>query len=156
VYDNGSAYDRTLATIDRATLRALIDAAHARHKLAVVHIGSHDEGRTAIELGADGLVHLFRDRTPDADFGAVVAKHGAFVTPTLTVLRTLQGGTSLIVSDPAIARFLDAEARTNLTAGSRLRAKATPGATEAAIVEPPPRLQQDFTRSQLEIHCHSV
>lgn len=135
VYDNGSAYGRTIATIDTATLRALVDAAHVRHKLAVVHIGSYEEGRTAIEAGADGLVHLFRDRTPDADFGALVANHGAFVTPTLTVLRTLQGGTSPIGNDPAIAPLLDAEAKTNLTVVFRLRAKATPGATEAAIAQ---------------------
>ncbi len=135
VLDNGSAYGRTIATIDAATLRALVDAAHARHKLAMVHIGSYAEARTSIEAGADGLVHLFRDHAPDADFGALAANHHVFVTPTLTVLRTLQGGTSPIASDPAIAPMLDASAKANLTASLPIRAKQEPRATETAIAE---------------------
>ncbi len=91
VYDDGQAYGLNFPTIDKATLKAVIKAAHKRNKLAVVHIGSYQGARDAIEAGADGLAHLFTDRPPDADFGKFVAQHGAFVIPTLTVLQSVLG-----------------------------------------------------------------
>jgi imidazolonepropionase-like amidohydrolase len=135
VFDDGSAYGRPLPTVDAPTLRALIEAAHARNKLAVVHIGTFAEARTAIESGADGLVHLFRDRAPDPGFGALAAKHKAFVTPTLTVLRTLQGETSSIGDDPALAPLLGAEAKANLKASFRLRARGGPDVIHGAVAQ---------------------
>lgn len=91
VYDDGSTYGIHIPTISRETLAALVAAAHARGKLAVVHIGSLADARAAIAAGADGLAHLFVDRSPDAGFGAFVAAHHAFVVPTLTVLRSVAG-----------------------------------------------------------------
>ena len=41
VYDDGATYRMHMPTISRAILKALVDAAHARGKLAVVHIGSY-------------------------------------------------------------------------------------------------------------------
>ncbi|MEZ5313159.1 MAG: amidohydrolase family protein [Thermoanaerobaculia bacterium] len=83
VYDDGSAYGRTIPTVSEATLRALVAAAHERRRMAVVHIGTFAETRTAIDAGADGIVHLFRDAMQGNEFGAFVASHGAFVTATL-------------------------------------------------------------------------
>lgn len=135
VFDDGTAYDHTMPTIDAATLRALVEAAHLRHKLAVVHVGTYADARMAIECGADGLAHLFRDRAPDVGFGALAASHKAFITPTLTVLRTLQGETSSIGDDPAIAPLLGVEARENLKARFGLRARGTQGAVQAALAQ---------------------
>ena len=86
VYDDGVAFGMKVPTLDPATLRAAIGAAHARDKLAVVHIGSADAAREALAAGADGLVHAFADRPPEPDFGRFVARSGAFVVPTLAVL----------------------------------------------------------------------
>ena len=135
VYDDGSAFGMKLPSIDAATMRAVVEAAHARKKLAVVHIGDQDEARAAIESGADGIIHMFQDSTPAADFGAVVAKHHAFVTPTLTVLRTVRGGTADIGGDALVAPYLDGASKSNLTVGSPIRAKTTAGAIEAALAQ---------------------
>ena len=111
VYDDGRAYSLTVATIDKQTLKALIDATHARRKLAVVHIGDQGSARDAIEAGADGLVHLFADRAPDADFAKLVAGRKAFVIPTLTVIESVawgKGGEEL-AKDARLAPYIRAE-----------------------------------------------
>jgi imidazolonepropionase-like amidohydrolase len=92
-------YEGRMPTISKETLSALVQAAHKRGKLALVHIGTLKEARDAIEVGADGLAHLFVDRAPDRDFANFVAEHHAFVVPTLTVLESacdLPGGSTLV------------------------------------------------------------
>lgn len=108
VYDDGHTYGMSLPTLDRATMRAVIAAAHARGKLALVHIGDLEGARAAIEEGADGLVHLFVDKAPDADFAKLVAQHRAFVIPTLSVLRSIAGSTSgaVLADDPRLTPWL--------------------------------------------------
>ena len=133
VLDGGAAYGRTIPTLDAATVKALVDAAHARKRLAVVHVGTYAEAKTAIESGADGIVHLFRDRAPDPGFAAMVKRRGAFVTPTLAVLRTLQGVKTAIAADPALAPFLDPAAKNNLAATFGLHSVGEPGVEKAAI-----------------------
>jgi imidazolonepropionase-like amidohydrolase len=86
IYDDLSTLGRHQPMLARPTLRALVSAAHARGKLAVVHILSEAQARDAIEANADGLAHLFTGATVSSDFASLVAKHGAFVVPTLTVL----------------------------------------------------------------------
>src|SRR5215472_6920949 len=56
-------------TLSRQTLEAVIAAAHERHRLTVVHIGSVEGAREAIESGADGLAHIFHDPSSPQDFG---------------------------------------------------------------------------------------
>jgi len=69
-----------------ADLRALVDAAHARGRLAVVHVLSEWQAKDAIEAGADGLAHLFTGATVSPELAPLAATHHVFVTPTLTVL----------------------------------------------------------------------
>src|SRR6185436_5918082 len=108
VYDDGRTYGTTFATLSEQTLRAVIAAAHARGKLAVVHIGDLTSARAAIAAGADGLAHLFVDQSPDADFGAFVASRKAFAVPTLTVLKSITGvgGAAPLADDARVAAFL--------------------------------------------------
>jgi imidazolonepropionase-like amidohydrolase len=73
-------------TVSKETMAAVIQAAHKRGKLAIVHINSLQGATDAIDAGADGLAHLFVDQPPGPDFGRFVAAHRAFVVPTLTVL----------------------------------------------------------------------
>ena len=75
-------------TVSKETLAALIQAAHKRGKMAIVHINSRQGAMDAIESGADGLAHLFTDQPPGPDFGQFVAAHHAFVITTLTVLES--------------------------------------------------------------------
>ncbi len=124
VYDNGSAYGMSIPTITKETMRAVIVAAHARKKLAVVHIGDLAGARDAIEVGADGLVHLFVDSAPDAEFARVVAQHRAFVVPTMSVLESVSGSPSgvSLVTDPLLAPWISSDAATNLKTGFPRRA----------------------------------
>ena len=116
VYDDGRTSRKRIPTIDRPTLKAVVDAAHARKLLAVVHIGSVPGARDALEAGADALVHLSHDRAVDDDFVALAVRRGAFVVPTLTVLESSCGiasGASL-ATDPHMAPYLSPFSAKNL------------------------------------------
>jgi len=116
VVDDASAYGGHRPTLDNATLKAVIDAAHKRGKLAVVHIGTQKDARNIIEAGADGLAHLFADSAPAPDFAKVVAAHHAFVVPTLTVLESVSGAASgqSLSTDPRLAPYLTSDDIGNL------------------------------------------
>jgi imidazolonepropionase-like amidohydrolase len=118
VYDDGKTYGMSIPTLNKETMAAVIKAAHARGKLAVVHIGTLAGARDAIESGADGVVHLFVDRGPDAGFAQLLAKHKAFAIPTLVVLKSITGvgGGATLVSDARLEPYLDAETRGQLQA----------------------------------------
>ncbi len=126
VLEDGSPYGRQIPTLDRATLTALIAAAHRRSKLAVVHISTEDGAKEAIEAGADGLVHIFTDRAPEAGFAPLLKQHAAFVTPTLTVVESTTGlasGRSL-PDDPRLAPYLRDDEVSNLRTAFPAHAKA--------------------------------
>ncbi|MGH7563333.1 MAG: CIA30 family protein [Gemmatimonadota bacterium] len=116
IIDDGRAYGISFPTISEETLGAAILAAHARDEIAVVHIGTRADARTAIRLGADGLVHLFTDSVPESGFGEFVAGEGAFVIPTLTVLEGVSGKPSGagLVDDPRLGPFLEPAVAANL------------------------------------------
>ena len=116
VIEDGSPYGRKIPTLDRATVAALVAAAHKRGKLAVVHVSTEDGAREAIEAGADGLVHIFSDRAPEPGFAALAARHKAFVTPTLTVVESTAGVPSgkALIGDAHLAPYLRADEVENL------------------------------------------
>lgn len=116
VIDDGSAYGGHRPTLSNETLKALIDAAHKRGKLAVVHIGTQRDAHDAIAAGADGLAHLFSDSAPTPDFARFVAAHQAFVVPTLTVLEGVGGTASgaSLTTDARLAPYLTGDDIGNL------------------------------------------
>ncbi len=108
IYDDGHELGIVFPTLSRPTLAAVIKAAHAQKKLAVVHVHALENARAALAEGADGLVHLFFDEPIDDDFIALAVKTKAFVMPTLTVLESVGGkasGASLI-ADKALSPYL--------------------------------------------------
>ena len=114
VYDDGKAYGASIPTVDAPTLKALVDAAHERDLLAVVHISAQEDAMTAIEAGADGLAHLFFDSPPSDAFIDTATEHGIFVTDTLAVLSSFCDGTrgAALVEDPRfVSLLLPAEQR---------------------------------------------
>jgi len=119
IYDDGGAYGLALPTLSKEELAAVIAAAHKRHKLAVVHIGSQAGARDAIEAGADGLAHIFEDEPPAADFAALVKKHHAFVIATLSVNESVTGASSgaSLASDARVSPYLNLPTLTNLKQG---------------------------------------
>ncbi|HEY6270596.1 MAG TPA: amidohydrolase family protein [Terriglobales bacterium] len=103
---------RERPTLSKQTLAAVIAAAHERHRLAVVHIGSVEGARDAIEAGADGLAHIFHGPSSPKNFGQFVAEHHAFVIPTLSVAHAVCGPKSAglrLLSDPYLAPYLNHE-----------------------------------------------
>ncbi len=107
VYDDCRVYGFERPTLTKETMKALIDATHEQHKLAV-HVGTQQQARDAIDAGADGLVHLFADSAPASDFAAFVAKHHVFVVPTLSVLESVSGRPSgeSLTTDPRLVPYL--------------------------------------------------
>ena len=116
VIDDASAYGGHRPTLNQETLKAVIDAAHKRGKLAVVHIGTQRDARAAIDAGADGLAHLFADSAPTPDFAKLAAAHHTFVVPTLDVLESVSGTASgeSLAADSRLAPYLTTEDVGNL------------------------------------------
>jgi imidazolonepropionase-like amidohydrolase len=116
ISENAKLYGREIPTLDKATIAALVQAAHRRGKLAVVHISTEEAAQEALETGADGLVHIFTDREPEPGFIALAVKHKAFVTPTLTVVESTTGVASgrTLTDDPRLSPYLTADEVLNL------------------------------------------
>ncbi len=135
VIDDGSTYGAHFPTISTATLAALVTAAHARGKLAVVHVGSLADAEAALNANADGLMHLFVDREPDPGFGRLAAEHHAFVVPTLSVLSSIGGeATGKALAEQATSQpYLTASGRKNLDATFHLHKPVDVQAATTAI-----------------------
>jgi imidazolonepropionase-like amidohydrolase len=89
IYEDNSEFGGKappIPTLSPATIRAVVAAAHRRGKLAVVHVQTEAQARTAIEAGVDGLAHLFVGETASPDFGRFARAHHVFVVPTLSVM----------------------------------------------------------------------
>jgi imidazolonepropionase-like amidohydrolase len=111
VIDDFSTYGSHRPTLSNDTVKAVIDAAHKRGKLAVVHIGNQQEAHDAIAAGADGLAHLFADSAPAPDFAKFAGSHHVFIVPTLDVLESISSiasGESL-TTDPRLGPYLTSE-----------------------------------------------
>ena len=115
IYDDGKSYGIHFNTISKDMLRAAVAAAHKRGKLAVVHIATLAAARDAIDAGADALVHLFIDRSPDAEFGAFAARHHVFIVPTLSVLASACGTNgAALLEDHHLMPYIASWQRENL------------------------------------------
>ncbi len=116
IVDDASAYGSHRPTLSMETVKALVDAAHKRGKLAVVHIGRQQDARDVIEAGADGLAHLFADSAPAPDFASLAAAHHVFIVPTLTVLEGVSGAASgvSLTADQRLAPYLTGDDIGNL------------------------------------------
>ena len=142
VLEAGGQGTSRMNSLDLATARALIEAAHLRGKLAVVHVSNEQDARAALDAGADGLVHLFLGAAPDAQavdsLARLARSKGAFVIPTFTVMESMAGvRTDDLLAEPAFATLVDREGAATLKAryGSQPRpqALATPKAVTAAL-----------------------
>ena len=134
VYDDGHTYGLKFATLDKPTMQAVVNAARARRKLAIVHVGDLSGARDAMNAGANGLVHLFVDSMPDAGFAKLVASRRAFVVPTLTVLESVaarKGGESLL-GDARLAPYIRSENAAGLKTTFPARPEAPPRSYDAA------------------------
>ena len=132
IYDDGHAYKYQLPTLSREELAAVIKAAHARKKIAVVHAGGLRMCIEALEAGADGLAHLNFDNAFEPDFGRLAAGKKAFVIPTLSVVASMNGSPDAagVAKDEHLAPYLKEDDLVSLRKTVPL--KTEPGAYAAA------------------------
>jgi imidazolonepropionase-like amidohydrolase len=133
ILEDGSAHGISLNTLDQATLEALVAESHHHGLRAVVHVSTLEDAVRAFEAGADGLVHIWVDRTPTPDFAAEMAERGMFIIPTLTVMESVRGVASGqgLLGDETLVGLLPPGARLSL--GSSF--PAGPGTSWVAIRE---------------------
>jgi imidazolonepropionase-like amidohydrolase len=117
VHDDLAPVRPKLPTLSRSTVAALVAAAHARDKLAVVHIGTEAQARAAIEAGADGLVHLFLGASMGEGFAELLARRRAFVVTTLGIVLGICGQPSgaAVMADTLLAPYVRPSMRALMT-----------------------------------------
>ena len=112
VYDHWAAPGASepfMPTLSLDTVRALVTAAHARHRLVFVHVGLEADAWDVVSAGADGLAHLFADRPARPELIERMRAQGTFVVPTLTTEARgceVDGNGRTLADDPRIARYL--------------------------------------------------
>lgn len=140
VDEPGTIIGRPVPTLDRATIGALVAAAHKRGKLAVVHAQTLATATESIDAGADGLVHLFADKDGGAAFARLAHDHGTFIVPTYAVLEVFSGrsGTATLLDHPALSGFLPKAAvgtvRQSFGGDRSARLDATEAANLSALI----------------------
>ncbi len=126
IYDDGSAYGVSIPTLRKEVISALVDAAHRRGKMVVIHAATLQNFLDALDAGVDGFAHLYFDNSFHPEFGAMVASRKAFVIPTLTVIRVTDQirDSTAFFEDADLAPFLSMEDIKMLKAdfGSKIRA----------------------------------
>ena len=115
IYDDVTTVGLSMPTLDSGMLEAAIRAAHARDRLAVVHVSSLRAAAEAIALKADGLAHVPVDGIAETTLAAQAASQGTFLIPTLSVTRSMVGlRNAELLDDEALAAFLPAASRPGL------------------------------------------
>jgi len=98
-----------LPMISKDVMKAAVDEAHRLNKMAIAHVLTAETTKTAIEIGMDGLAHLFIDRpkwTPELI--TAIAKSGVFVTPCLVLNSSIIGNNAChIAHDERVISKLD-------------------------------------------------
>ena len=100
-------YEHAFPTLTKEQLEDVVAAVHRRNTLVVAHVTAQRDARDAIAAGVDGLVHVFADSPPEADFAGFAARHGVFVVPTLSVIEAATGATDTTwwQDDPRLAPY---------------------------------------------------
>ncbi len=108
-------WGQSLPTLDPPTIAALIDAAHRQGLKAVVHASLLDDALRVAELGADGLVHVWRDREIDDAELETLKRSGIFVVPTLVVVEGMvDPEPSMALAEGPLGSSLSAPQRASL------------------------------------------
>ncbi|MEC0245120.1 amidohydrolase family protein [Paenibacillus chitinolyticus] len=100
-----------LPVLSDEILKAAVEEAHKRDKIVIAHVLTADSSQSAIDIGVDGLGHLFIDR-PGYTAGLVksIADSGAFVTPCLVLNSSILGNpASELANDPRVYSKLSPE-----------------------------------------------
>ena len=107
--DDGSTTGESgLPVPSRETLAAAIDEAHRQAKIVVAHALTLDATAELIDLGVDGLAHIFLDRPHTPEIIASIAQSTGFVIPCLVLNRSITGTSGEdIAADPRVSSRLE-------------------------------------------------
>lgn len=78
------------ATLNDATVKALIKEAQAQNKLAVVHVSKVKDGYTTLKNKANGLVHIWDDASLTTEQLASLKEENFFIIPTMLTIEKIQ------------------------------------------------------------------
>jgi imidazolonepropionase-like amidohydrolase len=87
----GSAFiklilDHHMSNLDAREALAVVQAAHARGKMVVAHVGDREDADEAVGAGVDGLAHIFCDQPAPPELVDAIATRRIFVIPTLEIM----------------------------------------------------------------------
>ncbi|WP_416655881.1 amidohydrolase family protein [Bacillus amyloliquefaciens] len=100
-----------LPVLSDAILKAAVDEAHKLEKIVIAHVLTAQSSQEAINIGVDGLGHLFIDRPEStSELVSSIAESGAFVTPCLVLNSSILGNSaSGLADDPRVYSKLSPE-----------------------------------------------
>ncbi|OMI35063.1 amidohydrolase family protein [Streptomyces sparsogenes] len=103
-----------LPMIDPAAIKAGVEEAHALGLKVIAHAITLDATRQALDVGVDGLAHLFIDQRADEAIVLALADADVFVAPCLVISASLMGHNGAhLADDPRVApRLTDEWAQT--------------------------------------------
>ena len=78
-------YEPRRRTLSLDQVDGLIKASHSNDLMAVAHISTYGDAQKIVDLGIDGLVHIWNDINLDNDFLEQLLSNEVFIVPTLTV-----------------------------------------------------------------------
>lgn len=99
-------YQSYFPSLDRATAKALIEAAHAEGLMALAHISTQRAAMDVVEDGIDGLVHVFADEKVSPEFIQAALEKNLFVIPTLVVIASVAGEEDPLVELDEVRQWL--------------------------------------------------
>ena len=130
----GSDGKPRFARFSREQFGAIIAAAHANRRKAVVHVSREEDANDAFTLGADAIAHMFADQPASSAIVALARRKGATIIATLSVLAGASGdgAAARLAADPAIAaRLSPAQAGMLAQSFSRTRPEILANALES-------------------------
>ena len=99
-----------LPVLSEETIRAAVQEAHGHGKMALAHVLTAAATAQAIELGMDGLTHVFVDGPSTPALVDAIAASGAFVTPCLVLNSSILGKSAAHLADHEHVRHKLSEA----------------------------------------------
>jgi imidazolonepropionase-like amidohydrolase len=117
MFDDGRVFGKSWPNLSQEELAASVQAAHARSKLAVVHVTSLFGARAATVAGGDGLAHIYADELVDEELATKMAERGMFQIATLTTVEGAfrePGSGAGLSEDPRLAPYLSAKQHEHL------------------------------------------
>ncbi|MCA1220473.1 amidohydrolase family protein [Streptomyces sp. 8L] len=114
--EDGDTFGMSLPVVPPEVVAAVVEAAHERGVMALVHAFSAAATRAAVEAGADGVTHLHFDEVTSDDLIGRMRDQGMFVITTLGVTASgaSDGAGPRLAADLRVASRLDPAWRENL------------------------------------------